>query len=94
MPDEPIVSEFDRHEGDQSWIDEGDELYEDMVDQLVEDYGSDVMDQYAIDLLYSGWYDPDISSYERAGFWFEFFDYTGINWNDFDWDAWREWYES
>jgi hypothetical protein len=92
MPE--FYSEFDEHAGDKDWIDEGEQLYDEMVDQMIDDYGSEVMDQHAIDLLYSGWYDPDSNVYDRTLDRFEFFDYTGIEYEDFDWQDWRDWYES
>lgn len=89
-----FYSEFDQHAGDDDWIDEGNEIYEGMLDQLIEDYGSNIIDQHASDLLYDAFFNPDVSTYERTLDRFEFFDYTGIEWEDFDWDAWRDWYES
>lgn len=86
-------SEFDVHANDSEWFDEGDELYEEILDKLSEDFPG-VMDQTAADMLYQGWFDPDTDRYDRPVIWFEFFDYTGLDWEDFDWDSWREWYES
>lgn len=88
------ISEFDEHAGDQDWLDEGDEIYEDMVDQLIEDYGPGVIDQQAVDLLYDGWFNPDTEATDRYGLMFDFFEVTGIEWDDFNWDEWRDWYES
>lgn len=88
------ISEFDAHAGDQDWFDEGDSVYDDMVDQFIEDYGMEVMDQRAQDLLYDGWFNPDTEATDRYELMFDFFEYTGIEWEDFDWDDWRDWYES
>lgn len=89
-PEEPYVSQWEIHEDDQQWMDEGDSLYEDILNQLIEDYGSDVMDQHAADLLYEGWFDAGAGNHDEI--WFDFFDYTGIEWEDFPWEEWREWY--
>lgn len=94
MSDINNYSEFDRHEGDNEWYSEGEDIYEEILDKLIEDFGSEVIDQHAADLLWAGWFDADETSYERAIDWFEFFEYTGIDQDDFDWDLWREWYES
>lgn len=87
-----MLSNFDEHEGDQEWFDQGDRLYEQMLNELTEDFGSNVIDQHAADLMYDGWFNADTTSAERAEIWWDFFDYTGIEWDDFDWEAWREWY--
>lgn len=94
MADDDVYSEFDRHEGDRDWFEEGEETYEEMLDGLIEDFGSETIDSHAADLLYDGWFNPDTDAVERAEIWFEFFDYTGIEYEDFDWEGWREWYES
>lgn len=90
---EPI-SEFFEHEGDKEWYDSGEELYEQMLDIMLEDFGRDVIDQHAVDLMWGGWFDPESDIVSRMLDRFEFFDYTGLEYEDFDWDAWREWYES
>lgn len=92
MPDD-IISEFDRHSGDDDWLNEGQEIYDDMLEQLLEDFPGRI-DQHAADLMYDGWFNPETDRLDRAEIWFDFFDYTGLAWEDFDWDAWREWYES
>lgn len=91
MPDE-YTSEFDQGKGE-DWYDHGNELYEEILDQLIEDF-PDRMDDHAANLLYDGWFSEEVDRFERAELWFEFFDYTGLQYEDFDWDAWREWYES
>jgi hypothetical protein len=92
--DEGPESEFDRHEGDTDWGDRGDDLYEDMLNHFIEDYGAGVMDQHAAELLYDGWFDRDVDAVARAEAWYEFFEYTGIEYDDFYWEDWRDWYES
>ena len=95
MPnDEGPYSEFYEHAGDNDWFDEGEEVYESILDDLIEDFGEDVMDDYAADLMWNAFFNPDVDIIDRTYARFEFFDYTGIDWDDFDWDAWREWYES
>ena len=91
LPDE-ITSEFDQDKG-QEWLDQGNELYEQMLDELIEDFPGQI-DDHAARLLYDGWFNSETDRVERAEIWFDFFDYTGLDWDDFDWDAWREWYES
>jgi hypothetical protein len=93
LPNDEIISEFDRHASDQDWFDEGNELYKELLDQLIGDF-PDRMDDTAADFLYNGWFNPDTDRFERAEVWFDFFDYTGLSWDDFDWKAWQEWYES
>jgi AcrR family transcriptional regulator len=96
MADE-IHSKFEEHEDDLEWQEKGDELYESMLDQMMEDFNTpfeQVIDQYAADLMYSVWFDPDVDRFDRADMMFEFFHYTGLDWNDFDWDLWKEWYDA
>lgn len=92
MPRE-YISEFYKHEGDDSWFEEGEILYEELLDQLREDF-PEVMDQHAADVLWAGFFDPNLDFIDRTYARYEFFDYTHIRWDDFDWDEWREWYES
>jgi hypothetical protein len=87
-------SEWDRHADDERWFDEGEQLYENMLDRMIEDFGQDVMDQHAADMMFDGWFNPETDPITRAELWFDFFDYTGLDYDDFDWEAWREWYES
>ena len=49
---------------------------------------------YARDLLYTGWYDDNASPDDRKNARAEFFDYTEVDYADFDWDDWRDWYEA
>lgn len=92
--DEYPLSEFEKHAEDNDWFDEGEEVYEELLDELIEDFGSDVIDERASDLLWGAFFDPEMDPIDRAYMRFEFFEYTGLTPDDFDWDAWREWYES
>lgn len=86
-------SEFDKHEGDDAWIEEGEGVYEDMLDAMIDQYGNSVMDDHAAELLYDGWFNPGVDAVDRAEAWYEFFEYTGLEYDDFDWEDWRDWYE-
>lgn len=87
-------SEFYKHTEDEDWFDEGEEVYEEILDSLIEDFGDTVMDDRAADLLWGAFFDPDMDVVDRTYMRFEFFEYTGLGWEDFDWDKWREWYEA
>lgn len=65
------------------------DLYESMVD----DYGIRG-DEYAEMLLYEGWYSDSGDSDTRVGARDAFYEFMGWDddYNDFDWDAWREAY--
>jgi hypothetical protein len=87
-------SEFDKHEGDDRWLNEGEATYEDILDAMTDQFGSNIMDEYAADLMFDGWFNPEVDAVSRAEIWYEFFEYTGLQYDDFDWFDWREWYES
>lgn len=92
MPEEyEPISAFDR--ADDDWYDEGEEVYEDMLNQLMEDFPQE-MSQEAADLLWDGWFSGEVSPIDRQFIRMEFFDLTGLDWDDFNWHDWREWYES
>ena len=91
--DEEIISEWDKHSGDEQWYEQGEETYEDILDDMIDRFGSDVIDQHAADLMYDVWFNSDVDSVDRAWALYEFFEYTGLDYDDFNWDDWREWYE-
>jgi len=51
-------------------------------------------DSFAQDLLWTGWFDTNVSPDERWDAREMYFDYMDMDSQDFDWDAWREFYES
>lgn len=51
-------------------------------------------DDYAQNLLWEGWFDPDMDFAQRQEARELFFMYMEIESEDFDWDDWRDWYSS
>jgi hypothetical protein len=99
VPQEPYVSQFELHEDDTSWQNRGDDLYESMLDTLMEDFpeifaGMGEEAQEARELLYEGWFDGEISSQERTFARIFLEEEYGFDLDDFDWESWRDWYES
>ena len=91
--DDEVYSNFDLHDEGDEWYDEGEEVYEKMLDDLLLDF-PEVMNQETADLLWDGWFNGDITPSERVEIRMEFFYQTDIEWEDFDWESWREWYDT
>lgn len=53
-----------------------------------------VTDDYAAQLIYQGWFDLDSTPDSRKAAREDYWDYTGQEPRDFDWQTWRDWYES
>jgi hypothetical protein len=49
-----------------------------------------VTDQHAADLIWAGWFDPTVTPDERVQFRQQYYDYTGTDHRDFDWQTWRD----
>jgi len=68
-----------------------DNVYEDFVDEY-----NIRGDEYAETLLYEGWFNREGDADTRVAAREAFYEY--MYWdeddNEFDWDAWREWYNS
>ena len=91
--DEDRVSQFEAHRGDNEWTSRGDSLYDEFLDRFFEDYGLEGIEQDVADSLYAGWF-GDVDDITRAEARFDFFDITGIEYEDFPWEEWSDWYES
>lgn len=63
--------------------------YDEFYDDLMGDYGLDE-DEFGSTLLWEGWFDEDLDPDERQEARDAFFEYTGMDPYDFDWEAWRE----
>ena len=75
-----------------------DDLYDDFLNDygVRDDFG--FVDEYAADRLWDGWFASDEylddkydGEWDRREFRDEFYEYMGIDYQDFDWDAWKEW---
>lgn len=75
---------------------------DDLYDDFLNDYGvrdnAGFVDEYGAEMLWDGWFaDDDYLDEKYDGEWDRmefrdfFYDYMGISYQDFDWDAWREW---
>jgi len=94
--DDERLSQFEVHAGDTDWRDRGDALYEEMLDSMIEDFPAYDLanDPEFAELLWEGWFDSSTSELERVVLWVSMeYDYPEI-WENFDWESWREWYDS
>jgi hypothetical protein len=87
-------SEWDKHRGNADWHERGDELFEEVLDRMIEDFGPNVMDERAAELMYDTWFSAEIDEVSQAEAFWDFFEHTGLDIDDFHWDDWRAWYES
>jgi hypothetical protein len=86
-------SEWELKRDDAGWVGEGESLYDNFLDTFYEDFGLEGIEQEVADALYSGWF-GDVDDITRAEARFDFFDLTGMEYEDFPWEEWSDWYES
>lgn len=98
-PATPIEPEYQAPEEDlyrrvppeESGIPPGPE--EDPFTQLARDMGVS-HDPFASEMLWWGWFATDITPDQRSSARDQFFRYTAMDEYEFDWDQWRDWYET
>ena len=66
--------------------------WNDFTEQMGIDSDS-VADAIAQDLLYTGWFDGEVTPEERHDAREEFFEYMEMDDYDFPWAEWEEWYD-
>lgn len=53
-----------------------------------------ITDEYAANLIFEGWFNRDNSLEDQMAYRDDYYMYTGSSSRDFDWQDWKQWYES